>query len=253
MFNKTKFYYEKKSTFILMVIIGVTFCLSGCATFNDDPWEGFNRPMHNFNDRLDRSILKPTAQLYRDITPSGFRDSVNNFFNNINEPYSMINNILQGNFANAGKNLGRFLINSTVGILGLFDVAGVDMKIKSTNEDFGQTLGVWGINTGPYLVLPFLGPGNLRDTITSFGVDRKYNILAKKVAGDGASLYFMQAFSAVRARERALDAEEFAKGMSLDKYILYRGIFKQNRLNQVYNDNPPKVIKKEEDESWLDE
>lgn len=250
--NQIKFYNITLKTFLILALIFCSGLISSCATFNNDPWEKVNRPIHKFNEGLDY-VLKPSAEVYRDTVPKPIRNSINNFYANLNEPYSFINSLLQGRFRNAGKNLGRFFINSTIGILGLFDVAGKDLEIKATQEDFGQTLGVWGINTGPYLIIPFLGPSNLRDTVSKFGVDRQINTLPQKFDGSGNTYYLMQFFHGVRIRERYLDTEKLVQGMALDKYILYRGIFKQNRLNQVYNGNPPKTPEQEEDESWLED
>ena len=127
-----------------------------------DPLEGFNRAMYTFNDRLDKYALKPLAKGYRAITPTGVRKSVSNFFSNLHEPMVMLNNLLQGKPGQATSDLIRFVVNSTVGIVGLFDVSS-KVGLPKHDEDFGQTLAVWGVGDGPYLVLPFFGPSNLRD------------------------------------------------------------------------------------------
>ncbi|MEK7787875.1 MAG: VacJ family lipoprotein, partial [Chloroflexota bacterium] len=122
-----------------------------------DPLEGFNRAMYTFNDKFDRYLLKPVAKGYRAITPKPVSKSISNFFRNLHDPGIMLNNLLQGKPGQAASDLGRFLVNSTVGIAGLFDVA-TKWGLQKHNEDFGQTLAVWGVGDGPYLVLPFFGP-----------------------------------------------------------------------------------------------
>jgi phospholipid-binding lipoprotein MlaA len=127
-----------------------------------DPLEGFNRAMYTFNDKFDRYLLKPVAKGYRAIMPKPVSRGISNFFSNLHDPGIMLNNLLQGKPKQAGSDLGRFLVNTTLGIAGLFDVA-TKMGMEKHNEDFGQTLGKWGVGEGPYLVLPFLGPSNVRD------------------------------------------------------------------------------------------
>lgn len=130
---------------------------------NIDPWEGFNRAMFKFNDTLDRWFLKPVAKGYKVITPDPLEKGISNIFSNIGEVPSTLNGVLQGNVKGAAHDTGRFLVNSTLGIGGLFDVA-KHMKLPADDkEDFGQTLAVWGVGQGNYLVLPFLGPSTVRD------------------------------------------------------------------------------------------
>jgi phospholipid-binding lipoprotein MlaA len=130
---------------------------------NSDPWEGFNRAMFKFNDTLDRWFLKPVAKGYKVITPDPLEKGISNIFSNIGEVPSTLNGVLQGNVKGAAHDTGRFLVNSTLGIGGLFDVA-KHMKLPADDkEDFGQTLAVWGVGQGNYLVLPFLGPSTVRD------------------------------------------------------------------------------------------
>lgn len=227
--------------------------MSACASVNQpDPLESFNRPIFEFNDTIDRHLIKPSAEFYRDATPNELRQSLNNFFNNLDAPYSAVNSLLQGEWSNAGKSLGRFLINSTLGIFGLFDVAGNDMGIRARDEDFGQTLGAWGVDSGAYVVLPFLPPSNPRDLISRFAVDQRFNLLPKKFQGKGerARIGWML-FHIIRGRERLLDAEARSAGMNLDSYVFYRNILTQSRQNAVFNGKPP--LPPVEDESWLDE
>lgn len=144
-------------------------CISHLATAQEneaDPWEGYNRAMFTFNDTVDRYTLKPLAKGYRFITPKFVRKGVSNIFSNIREVPTILNGILQGKPGQATRDTGRLLINSTIGLAGIFDVA-QHMGLKpGDGEDFGQTLAVWGIKQGPYVVLPFLGPSTLRDSVS---------------------------------------------------------------------------------------
>ncbi|HBR95965.1 MAG TPA: ABC transporter [Gammaproteobacteria bacterium] len=149
--------------------------LSGCATYSanhpvSDPWENYNRAIYKFNDALDRYAVKPAAKGYRFITPQFVETGVHNFFSNIDDITVTINDLLQGKFAQAAQDAWRFLLNTTVGIGGLFDVA-TPLGLPKHNEDFGQTLGKWGVAEGPYFMLPFLGPSTLRSAGGSI-VDR---------------------------------------------------------------------------------
>ncbi len=130
-----------------------------------DPLSGYNKIMTNINDKFYMHILFPVAKGYKKVVPKPARESVSNFFQNIFFPVRFVNNLLQFKFKNSFEELERFVINSTIGIAGLFDVAGNKMKIYAHNEDFGQTLGYYGIGGGFYIVLPILGPSNLRDTV----------------------------------------------------------------------------------------
>ncbi len=134
----------------------------GLMTAYADPWEGFNRRMYYFNAKADQYVLLPVISGYKKVTPDFVEAGVSNFFNNLGEIPTLINSLLQLKLCVAGETLGRFALNSTVGLAGLVDVA-TPMGLAEQNEDFGQTLGYWGVNSGPYLVLPLLGPSSLRD------------------------------------------------------------------------------------------
>ena len=134
-----------------------------------DPWEGYNRWMYNFNARFDRYIFMPVAQGYKKVFPGFVRTGIHNFMRNIREPLNIVNGLLQFRFRTAGRSTGRLIVNSTVGMAGLLDPA-TDAGLYYQKEDFGQTLGVWGVGGGPYFVLPILGPSNVRDAF-GFGVD----------------------------------------------------------------------------------
>src|SRR5690606_27030507 len=152
----------------LLFGLSLTLLVSGvCHADDHDPWEGFNRAMFAFNDTTDRYLLKPVTLGYRKVTPQPVRQGVNNVFSNALELRNVFNGLLQGKPGQAGKDTGRFLINTTLGVAGLFDVAQHMGLERGDGEDFGQTLGVWGVGDGPYLVLPLLGPRTLRDTAST--------------------------------------------------------------------------------------
>ena len=150
--------------FLSTLIMFTPVCVLAEESADVDPWEGFNRAMFSFNDTLDRYALRPVARGYQAITPDIVEAGVSNFFDNLSDIGSMLNNLLQLKGNAAGQDLGRVLFNSTVGLGGLIDVA-TPMGLPEHNEDFGQTLGYWGMDTGPYLVLPLFGPSNIRDGI----------------------------------------------------------------------------------------
>ena len=158
--------------FILIGIILSTLLMSGCATVDTpdprDPWEGWNRNVQSFNDGLDDYAMKPVAKGYRWIMPTFADRAVTNVFSNIDDIGVFINDFLQGKFAQSGKDAGRFVVNTTAGIGGLFDVASM-IDLPKNREDFGQTLGVWGVPTGPYLVLPLFGPSSPRGVVGIVG------------------------------------------------------------------------------------
>ncbi|UYG06355.1 VacJ family lipoprotein [Halomonas sp. M4R1S46] len=207
--------------------------LSGCASTAssrqaqpEDPWEGFNRQVFAFNDTLDRYALKPAAQGYRFVTPDPVETGVGNFFANLGELRTTLNSLLQGKPGNAGIATGRFLINSTVGVLGLFDVAS-HMELVGREEDFGQTLAVWGVGEGPYVVLPLLGPSTVRDT-AGLPVD-SYTYPLTYVEEDKVRLS-LRALDAIDTRAGLLDQERLIRG---DRYSFIRDSWLQRRRFEV--------------------
>ncbi|APW39319.1 ABC transporter [Rhodoferax koreense] len=213
--------------------------LSGCATGPDanprDPLEPFNRGVYKFNDAVDTAVVKPVATAYTKVTPQLVRTGVTNFFSNLSEPWSFINNVLQGKGQAAGDNFGRFVLNTVFGVFGLADPAS-DIGIERHREDFGQTLGRWGVPSGPYLVLPLLGPSTVRDT-AALPVDYTGNPLTY-VEDDGAriGLYVLRA---VNARANLLRAGNVLDEAALDKYSFNRDVYLQVRRNEVYDGNAP--------------
>lgn len=212
--------------------------LSGCATTNAppaDPLEGLNRGTYAFNDAMDRAILKPVAQGYKAVTPDFVRSGVSNVFTNLGEVSVAVNNLLQGKPGNAASDVGRFLVNSTIGILGLFDVA-TPMGLEKHEEDFGQTLGRWGVGSGPYLVIPFLGPSTFRDA-TGRGVDSfmswEYQVDHIPTRNSGYAL------EVVDLRANLLGAGQTLDEAALDKYQFLRDAYLQRRLRMVHDGKVP--------------
>nr|WP_240610044.1 VacJ family lipoprotein [Halomonas endophytica] len=207
--------------------------LAGCAgnipvedRHPDDPWEGFNRQVFAFNEVVDRAVLKPVSRGYRTVTPQPVQTGVGNFFSNLGEIRTVINSLLQGKPGNAGIATSRFLINTTVGIGGLWDFA-THMEITGRDEDFGQTLGVWGLTEGPYLVLPFLGPSTVRDT-AGLPLDA-YTYPLTHVEDDKVR-YGLTALRIVDIRAGFLDQEELIRG---DRYVFIRDAYLQRRRFEV--------------------
>lgn len=191
-----------------------------------DPWEGFNRKMFAFNDTLDTYAFKPLAEGYRKVTPNFMQRGIGNFFSNIGEVRNLTNNLLQGKMHAAGVDTSRFLFNSTFGLLGFFDVAS-KMGLQRNDEDFGQTLGVWGLGSGPYVVLPFLGPSTVRDGLARW--PDSYNGPYPYI-DDVSTRNVTLAIDAIDTRASFLDAERLIQG---DKYTFMRNVYLQNREFKV--------------------
>ena len=194
----------------------------------DDPFEDLNRDIFIFNEKLDEKLLKPAALTYRKVTPQFARTGVTNFFNNLEEIDTTINQVLQGEIKYAFNDASRFVINSTIGLLGLIDVAS-KMGLERHEEDFGQTLGVWGFNSGPYIMIPFLGPSNPRDLlsrpISSF-------LSGTFAMEDNDVKLTLVGIDALETRERLLDAETLIIG---DKYIFVKDAYVQSREYEINN------------------
>ena len=193
-----------------------------------DPFEDLNRDIFIFNEKLDETLLKPAAIAYRKVTPQFARSGVTNFFNNLEEIDTTINQLLQGEIKYAFNDTGRFLINSTIGLFGLIDVAS-KMGLERHEEDFGQTLGVWGFGSGPYIMMPFLGPSNPRD------------LLSRPISSFLSGTFAMEdddvkitlvGIDALETRERLLDAETLIIG---DKYIFVKDAYIQSREYEINN------------------
>lgn len=212
--------------------------LGGCASTNDprDPLEPINRGVYQFNDGVDTMFLKPVAEVYQAIIPPVARTGVSNVFANINDVVVALNNLLQGKVTEALSDVGRVLINTTAGLFGLFDVA-TPVGLEKHDEDFGQTLGYWGLGDGPYLVLPLLGPSNLRDTagrVVDYNTDPVTYIEPTRDRNQ------VQGLRLVSRRAELLSASRLLSVAALDEYEFVREAYLQRRRNLIYDGNPPR-------------
>lgn len=224
--------HSKLITFSLSCLLAVL--VSGCATANNkDPLEGVNRGVYKFNDVADRAVIKPVAKAYKAITPSPIRKGFNNFFNNLGSITTVLNDLLQFKFANAFTDAGRFVINTTFGLAGFIDVASMD-NIPNRKEDFGQTLGYWGVGNGAYLVLPFIGPSTVRDA-TGFAIDTATTdpITYTHNIGQIRLHNQLRAAQLIDKRTQLLVAGDLVDNASLDPYSFVREAYLQRRESQV--------------------
>jgi phospholipid-binding lipoprotein MlaA len=219
---------------------GVLALAQGCATGPEanraDPLEPFNRTVFSLNDKVDKAVVKPVASAYREVTPKLVRTGVTNFFGNIGDVWSAVNNALQAKPQQALESLFRFTTNTVFGVAGIFDVA-TDLKIPKSSEDFGQTLGHWGVPSGPYLVLPVLGPSTVRDAAGTV-VDFNGNLLTR--SNDVAFRNTASAVGIVNVRANLLDAGDLLDQASLDKYSFARDVYLQRRRSLIRPGAAPK-------------
>lgn len=223
--------------------------LTGCASMNEkDPYEKFNRSVFNFNDAVDRNALKPAATAYKAVLPSFVQTGVNNFFGNLSDLWSSANNVMQGKGERGLSDFTRVLINSTFGLAGVIDIAS-DAGLPKHNEDFGQTLGYWGVPAGPYIMLPLLGPSTLRDT-AGLPVD-----IAADPWGYGVSSRTRNIGTVVRVvdqRAVLLDASNLLEDAALDRYEFIRDGYLQRRKGQVFDGEDSRKAAKEARAEELD-
>ena len=209
----------------LAITTGIVLTLSASAVQaqqENDPWEGFNRAMFSFNDGLDRAVIKPVTQGYRYVTPEIAQTGVNNFFENLRDVRTLFNNLLQGKVHNALEDFSRITFNTTFGLGGLIDVA-TPMGIAKNDEDFGQTLGYWGVSSGPYVVLPLFGPSTVRDTV---GMVPDWHLDPVNYVDDRAARNSLRALRIIDTRSQLMDAERIISG---DRYIFIRDAYLQRR------------------------
>lgn len=232
---------------LLLSSLVISITLAGCASRGTttpeqhDPWVGWNRGTQSFNDTIDRAILKPVAKGYHWITPDFVNKGVSNFFSNINDVGVTLNDLLQFKVTQGGMDASRFLINTTAGVAGIFDVAKM-IDLPKHKEDFGQTLGFWGVPSGSYLVLPFFGPSSPRDAFGLLG-DALLNPLTYVSAFGGAAV------NAATAGSRALDVtdsradlmttEKIVDEGAVDRYDFIKNSYEQNRNYLIHDGNPP--------------
>lgn len=219
----------------LLLCLTLTGCATGPHANPVDPLEPYNRVMHDINDSLDRTLLKPVATVYHDATPELVRRGVGNFFANLKDAWSFVNHVLQLKPEGAAGSLMRVGVNTLFGLGGILDVAS-EMRIERRTEDFGQTLGHWGVGPGPYIVLPVLGPSTLRDTV-ALSVDTQGDAVA--LQEDIALRNTGWVLRAVDDRARLLLASDVVEGAALDKYTFIRDAYLQRRRNLVFDGNPP--------------
>lgn len=190
-----------------------------------DPWESWNRKVFSFNEKLDANVLKPVATAYSELVPSPIRTGIDNFFGNIGDAWSTVNLFLQGRFK-AGVEQGmRFAVNSTLGLAGVLDIA-TEAGLEKNSQDFGKTLGKWGMGTGAYVVWPLFGPSSVRDSL-ALPVD--WQASPARVFDDGKKKVVITTLNIVNTRANFLRAGEMLEGIALDKYTFYRDAYLQRR------------------------
>jgi len=221
----------------LVRILIVALLLTGCASTQNsnpqDPFESYNRSIYKFNDTLDRNVLKPVAQGYNSTVPKPVKIVIHNFFSNLDDVGVTINDLLQFKLRQAASDGIRVIFNTTFGIFGLFNVTD---RLEKHNEDFGQTLGYWGIGSGPYLMLPFFGPSSVRDGVGLYG-DSLSNVISYEpdiVARDSAYV-----LGVVKGRAE-LTEQEGALDDATDRYAFIRDFYLAHRQSLVYDGNPPR-------------
>lgn len=229
----------------LIIAAALTGCASTHANNPADPLESFNRGVYKFNDTLDKAVAKPVAQGYSKVMPETGKTMVTNFFSNLDDVVVTANDLLQLKLKQGFSDGMRFLINSTVGVGGLVDVA--SMRLEKHDEDFGQTLGYWGVGNGPYLVLPLLGPSTLRDGVGLYVDSRPSKIRRVKHMRTRNQLVVTKA---INRRAQLLDQEKVLDEAAIDRYEFMRDAYLLRRKSQVYDGNPPRE-KYDEDDGYM--
>ena len=236
----------------LLVCLGLSLSLAGCATppqdpaalaafkANNDPLEPLNRKTFAFNMALDRAVFKPIAKTYVRVIPAAGRTGIRNFLGNLHEPVVLANNLLQGEFRRAGATASRFLVNSTVGLAGVLDLAG-PRGLPNQTGDFGQTLYVWGLPEGPYLMLPVVGPSSPRDGIGT-GADvfiDPWIYLTSQIEYQTSIAVSRAVLSGIDLRARNIDSLDEIEREAVDFYASIRSLYRQNRAAELRHGKPP--------------
>ncbi len=224
-----------------LIMVAVLILLNGCATvpkeeYNSDPWEGMNRKVYGFNKGLDKYVIKPVADTYVKVTHVSLRNRITNFFVNLNGINVFLNDFLQGKFKQGFADTTRFVLNSTFGIIGLFDIA-TELGFNQHEEDFGQTLAVWGVGQGPYVMLPVFGPYTLRNT-PSFAFTYYANPLLFLV-DDLRITIPLATLGLVDLRANAEGAIRFIDEAAVDPYAFMREAYLQRRKYLIHDGSPP--------------
>lgn len=227
---------------LALAALALTGCASTHANNPADPLESFNRGMFQFNDAVDKAIAKPVAQGYNAVMPEPGKIMVSNFFNNLDDVIVTANDLLQLKFEQAASDGSRFIFNTTFGIFGLLDVTS---RLEKHNEDFGQTLGYWGIGSGPYLVLPILGPSSVRDGIGLYADSRPSKLRRVEHMRTRNQLYLTKA---INRRAQLLEQEKVLDEAVIDRYEFIRDAYLLRRQSLVYDGNPPREEYDDEDE-----
>jgi phospholipid-binding lipoprotein MlaA len=239
-------------------VLAVLLVATGCAvspsriTEPRDPLEPVNRAVFRFNSDFDKAFFRPVAEGYRYITPEPVERGITNFFGNISDVTSLINNVLQFKMTRAGTDVGRLFINSTVGVLGFVDVA-TNVGLPSYKEDFGQTLGYWGLDSGAFLMLPFLGPSSVRDALGDVGdlfTDPLFNLEPIFDLPRDHVYWGLVGLRAVDRRANYLTTSQILEDAAIDPYVLLRDAYLQRRHYRVHDGNPPQL---EGEEDFWDE
>lgn len=229
---------------IALAAVALTGCASTHANNPADPLESFNRGVYQFNDTVDKAIAKPVAQGYNAVMPVPGKMMVSNFFSNLDDVIVTANDLLQFKFTNAASDGSRFLFNSTFGIFGLLDVTN---RLEKHDEDFGQTLGYWGVGNGPYIVLPILGPSTLRDSAGLVADSRPSKLRRVQHMRTRNQLVIAKG---INRRSQLLDQEKVLEEAAVDRYEFIRDAYLLRRKSQVYDGEPPREkYDDEEDDS----
>lgn len=230
------------------LLLAGCFALTGCSTLHlsaasleVDPFEPFNRKVYAFNDAVDKAAIKPVAQVYAKVMPATAKTLVNNFFSNLDDVTVTANDLLQLKFAQAASDGSRVLFNSTFGVFGLLNVT---TRLEKHNEDFGQTLGYWGCNSGPYLIIPFWGPSSVRD---GAGLYADTYVGAIGNTGHIPTRNTAFALNTFNNRVNLLDTEKVLDEATIDRYSSLRDAYLMRRKNLVYDGNPPRIKYDEEE------
>lgn len=228
-----------RSLFSALSAVLLSMAVSACATAPanpQDPLEPLNRAIFGFNETVDKAVTKPVAKAYKAVVPDPIEMMVRNFFSNLGDVVTVVNDLLQFKLVQAISDTGRVVVNSTVGFLGVADVASA-IGLAKHDEDFGQTLGYWGIGSGPYLVLPFLGPSTVRDTV-GLAADTYSDPLFNQVDHPRTRNQLLLA-KYISKRADLLETEKILEEAAIDRYSFVRDAYLQRRRNQIHDGNPP--------------